>query len=138
MFKNTDSFSYDIDPNFDFVIDEKANKYMALRKIRWGSSEEYKLDLRNYVATEDGERMLKGCTFISEEAGHELSRVLVEQGYGDTETLADTIIENRPELCGALIDRFENMNKSQYENLKEGYSNPAEEYHDLDDLAEVI
>lgn len=133
MFKNNDNFSYEIDPNFDFVVDEKANKFMALRKIKWGSSDEYKLDLRNYVATEEGERMLKGCTFISDEAAHELTRVLIREGYGHPDDIAQEICA-RQELLGAVAGEISRMEPKFVEKAVEKYQNTLDEYMDLDEV----
>lgn len=133
MFKSNEEFSYEKDPNFDFVIDEKANKFMALRKIKWSSSNEFKLDLRNYVATDEGERMLKGCTFISEEGGHELARVLVQEGYGHTDDLVDAIFERR-ELLGAIAHRINDSDPTEIEHAMEEYNNRGESLLDLDEV----
>ena len=59
------NFKYAIDKDFDHTIDEKGNTFIALRKIAWGDSENYKLDLRKYYTTEDGERMNKGVSFLT-------------------------------------------------------------------------
>lgn len=133
MFKNTDNFSYEIDPNFDFTIDEKANKFMALRKIKWGNSEEYKLDLRNYVATEEGERMLKGCTFISEEAGHELASVLIKQGYGHIEEIAEAVVSN-DELLGAVASEISKVEPDYVKKCIDKFVESGESYKDLDEV----
>ena len=119
MFKNNADFTYEIDPNFDFVIDEKANKFIALRKIKWGSSDEYKLDLRNYVSNEDGERMLKGCTFISEETGHELANVLIREGYGHADDIANNFNNIEPSQLHQLADEYENTAASYMSDLDE-------------------
>ena len=133
MFSKSDNFSYEIDPNFDFVIDEKANKFMALRKIKWGSSDEYKLDLRNYVAGEDGERMLKGCTFISEEGGHELAKVLIREGYGHPYDIANEVCQ-RQELLGAVASEINKMDSALVKKAIEKYENTLDEYLDLDEV----
>lgn len=89
-----DNFKYEVDPDFDFVIDELSNRFMALRKIKWGNSDEYKLDLRRYYSTEDGEKMEKGkgISFLTDDGPNELTRVLVEQGYGLPEDIAEAIM----------------------------------------------
>ena len=28
-------FTYEVDPNFDYVLEERGNTYTALKKIRW-------------------------------------------------------------------------------------------------------
>ena len=136
MFNKNSDFSYEIDPNFDFVIDEKANKYIALRKIKWGNSEEFKLDLRNYVANEDGERMLKGCTFISEETGHELANVLVREGYGHADDIASDIINNRRDIYLTMANHFNELGQVELKKLVDEYDSTVAAY--MDDLDEVI
>ena len=46
MFNKDKEFSYEVDPNFDYVLEERANTFIALRKIKWGSQTEAKLDIR--------------------------------------------------------------------------------------------
>lgn len=136
MFSKNTEFSYEVDPDFDFVIDEKANKYIALRKIKWGSSEEYKLDLRNYVSTEDGERMLKGCTFISEETGHELANVLIREGYGHADDITNDIINNRRDIYLSMANHFNGIGQVMLKKLSNEYDETATSY--MEDLDEVI
>ena len=101
------AFTYTTDPDFDYTIDEKGNTYIALRKIDWGNKGDYKLDLRKYYASDSGETMSKGVT-MSDNAADELTKVLLETGYGDDTEIANTIIENRPELLGKICSE---MNK---------------------------
>ncbi len=102
------AFTYTNDPDFDYTIDEKGNTFIALRKIDWGNKGDYKLDLRKYYASETGETMSKGVSFLTEEGPDELTKVLIETGYGNDEELANAIIENRPELLGKICSE---MNK---------------------------
>ena len=97
------AFIYTTDPDFDYTIDEKGNTFIALRKIDWNNKGEYKLDLRKYYASESGETMSKGVSFLTEDGPHELTKVLVETGYGDDIDLANTIIENRPYVLGKIV-----------------------------------
>lgn len=136
MFSKNSEFSYEVDPNFDFVIDEKGNKFISLRKIKWGSSDEYKLDLRNYVSNEDGERMLKGCTFISEETGHELANVLVREGYGHPDDIVNNIVENRRDIYLSMANHFNNIGQVELRKLADEYDSTAASY--MSDLDEVI
>lgn len=92
---------YTMDSDFDYTIDEKGNKYVALRKIDWGNKGEFKLDLRKYYSTEAGERMSSGVTMTNESAG-ELVNVLLKTGYGDDEEIANTIINSRPGVLGRV------------------------------------
>ena len=59
-------FKFEVDKNFgDHVIEERDNLSIIMRKISWGNSGEYKVDIRKYLYTEEGERMNKGIS-ISE------------------------------------------------------------------------
>ena len=81
-------FQYSVDENYNYNIDEKGNTFIALRKIDWRNSGNYKLDLRKYYSTENGERMSKGVSFLTEDGPNELTRVLLYTGYGDAMEIA--------------------------------------------------
>lgn len=136
---NTKPFSYEVDPEYDYVLEEKGNTYTALRKIKWGDSEEYKLDIRKYYATEEGERMAKGCSLMSEEGADELTKVLIETGYGQDKELYETILEKRPELVSRFIKYI--SDDSDPEMLmahRETFPIEDDEEEDYYDLEEVI
>ena len=122
------AFEYTIDSDFDYTIDEKGNRYVALRKIDWGNKGEYKLDLRKYYASDAGEKMSSGVT-MSDDAADELAKVLLETGYGNIEELANTIIDNRPELLGKICSEMNRRgitaNDIEYED---------EEFYDPEEL----
>lgn len=122
-------FTYTVDSDFDYTIDEKGNTFIALRKIDWGNKGEYKLDLRKYYASETGETMSKGLSFLTEEGPDELTKVLIETGYGDAEELANAIIDNRPELLGRICSEMNKRgitaNDIEYED---------EEFYDPEEL----
>lgn len=93
-------FKYSIDELYNYIIEEKGNTFIALRKIAWGDSDNYRLDLRKYYNTEEGERMSKGVSF-SDEAADELVNTLTSTGYGDTKEIIDNI-KNRDNFFTAL------------------------------------
>lgn len=95
-------FEYTTDPDFDYTIDEKGNTFIALRKIDWGNKGDYKLDLRKYYASESGETMSKGLSFLTEDGPNELTKVLIETGYGNDYELANAIIEKRPGILSRI------------------------------------
>jgi len=82
--------SYTIDPVFDFVIDAKNNTYIALRKVGW-FEQEPKLELRKWIATPENDVPKKGVSFLTEDGPHTLTSVLVEQGFGDTGELLESL-----------------------------------------------
>jgi hypothetical protein len=123
------AFTYTNDPDFDYTIDEKGNTFIALRKIDWGNKGDYKLDLRKYYASETGETMSKGVSFLTDDGPNELTKVLIETGYGDDEELANAIIERRPELLGKICSEMNKRgitaNDIEYED---------EEFYDPEEL----
>lgn len=137
MFDKNKEFKYEVNPDFDFVLEERANTYIALRKIKWGNSEEEKIDIRKYVATEEGERMMKGCSF-TEEGANELTRVLVDQGYGKDKDIFDVIVNSRPEITSRFINEIQNSSDKQIAEHLEQYpvkdDEPEEELYNLETL----
>lgn len=103
------NFKYAIDKDFDYTIDEKGNTFIALRKIAWGDSDNYKLDLRKYYTTEEGERMNKGVSFLTDEGPNELTRVLVDNGYGNAMDIAESIRNNRPDVMELLASDLDKI-----------------------------
>lgn len=128
------AFEFSVHPDFDYTIDEKGNTFIALRKIDWGNKGEYKLDLRKYYASESGETMSKGVSFLTDDGPDELTRVLVETGYGDDNELADAIIKDRPYVVARIKSELDN-NKffaNRIENLD--IVNDEDEFYDPEEL----
>ena len=86
---------YYLHDGIDEVFDEKGQSFLALRKVQWCSkgaepdSSKAKLEIRKWVASPDGGKDIanKGCAFLTEEGPHELTKVLVKNGYGKTKDL---------------------------------------------------
>lgn len=95
-----DEFKYEIVDNFDFVIEEKGNTSINLRKIVWGDSDKVKVDIRKYFYKDGEERMSKGVS-LSNEGADELAKTLCENGYGNTRDILRSI-KNRPDFDEAL------------------------------------
>jgi hypothetical protein len=88
---NDMDFTFSIDENgVNLIVDEKGSNYLALRKVKWFDND-YKLELRRWTSTKEGERPGKGVTFLTEEGPHELAEALVKEGYGNTATLLDAL-----------------------------------------------
>lgn len=137
MFKSEKPFHFEVDPNYDFVLEERGNTYTALRKIRWGDKEDFSLDIRKYYATEEGERMAKGCSLMSREGADELTRILVYTGYGNDKQLAEAICTSRDEVAARIYDHILNDNdlKNRIEDIVTNHlNNEDEEYYDLDEV----
>lgn len=93
MRKDNSDFKYTIVDGFDFIIDEKGNKTMNLRKLYYGdNSDKVKLDLRQWYVGSDGEEgMGKGTSFLTEEGPHTLVDTMTKIGYGNTKTILNNI-----------------------------------------------
>ena len=118
-------FKFEVDKNFgDHVIEERDNLSIIMRKISWGNSGEYKVDIRKYLYTEEGERMNKGIS-LTDNGANELTKELVSCGYGDTK-----------EIIKALSKREENLADlvNQCNNESEDEDNGSEEYYDPKEL----
>ena len=118
-------FKFEVDKNFgDHVIEERDDVSIIMRKISWGNSGEYKVDIRKYLYTEEGERMNKGIS-LTDNGANELAKELVSCGYGDTK-----------EIIKALSKREENLADliNQCNNESEDEDNGSEEYYDPKEL----
>ena len=87
----------------DIIFEEKGNSCSCLREIQWAKSiaekdkDRAKLEIRKWYITPEGERAGKGFTFQTEEGPSELTKVLVENGYGDTKELLN-ILKDREDF----------------------------------------
>jgi hypothetical protein len=130
------AFEYTVDSSFDYTIDEKGNTYIALRKIDWGNKGDYKLDLRKYYASGEGEKMAKGVSF-GDDAADELVKVLLDTGYGDDMEVANSIIENRPYILGKIKMELDNnpfLVKRLEKEVIPNIDNEEEEFYDPEEL----
>ncbi|MGL5749330.1 MAG: hypothetical protein ACRCXT_02295, partial [Paraclostridium sp.] len=92
------AFNYEIEEGLDCVFDEKGNTFLAMRKVRWSENGEFKLDLRKYYINSDGEEVVgKGLSFMTEEGPHELTKSLIDNGYGHTQDIIEGVM-NRPDF----------------------------------------
>lgn len=96
-FSKNSEFKYSI-RGIDRVVEERGNTFLRLAEIAWvGADEEVDpskihLDLRKYTTDAEGkEKMLKGVSFMTEQGPHELTHIMLEEGYGNTETVLNTI-----------------------------------------------
>ena len=106
-FRNNAEFKYSI-RGINRIIDEKNNQFIRLAEIAWAGADEevdpskIKLHIRKYTTDADGnERMLKGCSFLTEDGPHELTHALVEEGFGNTEKIL-TAIKQRSDFPDAV------------------------------------
>lgn len=94
------------------IVEEKGNKFIRFAQIAWASQDEevdpskIKYDLRRYYTNSDGvEVMGKGVTFLSDDGPTELTHVLVEEGFGNTTKILDSI-KTRSDFPDAVNESF--------------------------------
>ena len=95
MSKDDLIYEYDHD-DVDEVIDEApgSNSFLALRKVRWNSDNEFKLDLRKYFVKADGTEVAgKGISFMTPKGPTTLINKLLENGYGEASSITQTLLE---------------------------------------------
>lgn len=120
---------YKVVKDYNVIFDEKGATYGTLRQVKWlnedGSDEDKvqpKFEIRKMYNSKGEENFGKGYTFSSKEGVDELAEGLVENDFGDTNTLLKSIIHR---------DDFEDAVKS-FDGSKE--SQVDGEYFDMRDL----
>ena len=86
-------FNVEIDPSIDEVFDEGVgSSFLALRMMRWNENSPFKLDMRKWFTSPDGQEVAgKGFSFITENGPHELVKALLKHNYGETREVLDQI-----------------------------------------------
>lgn len=115
------AFEYTVNPELDRIVEEKGNTYISFRKITWGpeiDEEKEKLDIRKYYTNADGEEVVgKGVSFLTDEGPHELTKILLEEGYGHSDDIAEAI-KNRDDY-DHIVEAITCIDKKS-----EGYFDP--------------
>lgn len=119
-FKENPNLNYEYDEKaFNRVIDEKGNQAIIMRKVRWRENADFKLDIRKYLYTDEGEQFRKGISFLTDEGPGELAKALLEEGYGGDEDIATSLYSHRPEICNNIMDLMNGVklkpNKPEYD-----------------------
>lgn len=118
---NDKSISMEIEPDFDYIIEEGQNTSINLRRINWNGRGS-KLDLRKWVYNGGNERAMKGIS-LSEEGADILTNTLVKLGYGSTRDIINNI-KNRDDFNQSLLNPEV---QSQYvDDGMEEYYDPSE------------
>lgn len=118
---NDKSISMEIEPDFDYIIEEGQNTSINLRRINWNGRGS-KLDLRKWVYNGGSERAMKGIS-LSEEGADILTNTLVKLGYGSTRDIINNI-KNRDDFNQSLLNPGV---QSQYvDDGTEEYYDPSE------------
>jgi len=110
-FKKNGEFKYSF-RGINRIVEERGNQFIRFAQIAWKGEDEdcepneIKYDLRKYTTDSDGkERMLKGVSFLSEEGPHELTHILLEEGFGNTEKIID-IVKTREDFKDAVKSSY--------------------------------
>lgn len=119
-----DEFKFEIEEGFDHVIEETGNMSTNLRKVKWGSSANYKLDLRKWFYKDGEEKCGKGIG-LTDDGASELVKVLSENGYGDTKEIIHAI-KDRDDFKSSMKAVFGNSESEDYDNELEEYYDPKE------------
>ena len=82
-------FKYEVDQEFDYLVEEKGNQAIFFRRVSWGGRDA-KPEIRKWYVDGTSETPGKGVTFMTEEGPDELVKVMTEVGFGKT----DEILEN--------------------------------------------
>lgn len=89
--KDQGPIQYQIDPEaVNCVIEERNNTVTMLRKVAW-NGREARLELRKWVVEENGEKPMKGFSFMTQEGPHNLVHTLIDNNFGDTKTILGSL-----------------------------------------------
>lgn len=117
-------FKYEINPDFDFVLEDGQNTSICMRKISWNDKEE-KVDIRKYMYQNGEEQMRKGVS-LSDPAVHEMVNILTEHDYGDTRRMLKALRQREEyEKIMSSIDEPEEEELEDYTEDEE-YYDPSE------------
>ena len=89
-------FKYEVDPEFDYLIEEKGNQALFFRRVSW-NGRDAKPEIRKWYVDGTSETPGKGFSFMTEEGPNELIKTMTELGYGNTEEVLENAIS---ELTG--------------------------------------
>lgn len=126
-FKRDEEFRYSV-RGINRIIEERGSEFVALREIAWGvgndddidDSTKVKLDLRKYYVDKEGnEKMSKGVSFMTEEGPHELAKILLEEGFGNTTQCLSQLARRRDfkEAIDTLNGKI--IQKEEYVDLRD-------------------
>ena len=93
-------FKYEVDKEFDYLIEETGNQALFFRRVSWGGREA-KPEIRKWYVDGTSETPGKGFAFMTEEGPHELVKTMIDTGYGKTEEVLEGI-SNREDFPMAV------------------------------------
>jgi len=129
-FKKGGPVSYEINKDgINEIIDEQNNSILMLRQVAWNGRAEH-LELRKWAVGEESEVPMKGVTFTTEQAPHNLVNVMTKLGFGDTKTVLNNM-KDRPDFDAALVEtigmqKVVQAKNTEYEVNQEDYFDPKE------------
>ena len=102
-------FSYKIEDNYQYIVDTKGDTTICLSKMSWNGGP-YKLDLRKWYRR--GEELIpqRGLSFLTDDGPNKLAELLVEKGFGDTQTIQN-ILNKRPNEKKQTTEKMYTSNK---------------------------
>ena len=117
--KDFSSVKYKVFDGMDNIFDERGSRFLALRKTAWysegkeePSEDKAKWELRKWVANENGQDTPgKGFAFLTENGPHDLTKLLVHEGYVETKELLKEL---------KVRDDFEEAVKHMYDDNSDG------------------
>jgi len=121
--------------NLNEIFDEKGSTFIAMRRVQWCDEdkkpdrEKSKLELRKWRITAEGEeRADKGFSFLTEDGPHELTRVLVHNGYGNTKVILKElkVRDDFKDSVNHLFDKEEVSDDGEYFDIRTALLSNAE------------
>lgn len=92
---NNDKLKYDIKKDgINELIDEKGSMILMLREVAWGERN-HVLELRKWSINMEGEKPMKGCSFLTDKGPDKLAEALIKNGFGDTKTILGYLEERK-------------------------------------------
>ena len=122
------NFKYKIDESLNDIFHEQGNTYFALRKISWGDSDNYKVDIRKYYSSADGEETMSKGVSLSDEAANSLTESLVKNGYGNTKEMLKMLVQRENYDIKDITE----------EKINEIIESKDEEYYSAEDLFGIV
>ena len=105
------------------IFDEKGSTWGSLRRVQWikGDSQpdinKAKLEIRKLTQTSEGERIMKGYTFGSEEGPSELVHCMIDAGFGDTKEILRKVRKRSDFMEAATNINVENEDNNDGETF---------------------
>lgn len=117
--KDFSSIKYKVFDGTDNIFDERGSTFLAMRKISWYSEgkeepteDKARWELRKWTANEAGPDIPgKGVTFLTENGPHDLAKLLIHNGYGQTKEILKEL---------KTRDDFEESVKHMYDDNSDG------------------